>query len=439
VKARALLAYALLAVPLAGCQTVSNPFSQWRAAYDGKLVKGPTKDEMADVTTATDSQNLFDRWLTPRRAPGSKTDEPGSTLILGSDGWRPMVKPPKDPKAEAEFQAALKLFQQGNLAEAEKEFTKIAKDRKGSSWGEDGLYYLAETQFQRREYTAAHDSFEKLHKDYPATSYRDKLVSREYAIAQLWMAQDDPNAPKDKLIPWYGRFDGRLPIIDVQGSVLQALEHVRQNDPDGPLADDASLQIADHHMRHKDYDSAAIYYDQFMTEYPKSPYLQEVQHAAIDARLKGYLGPEYDSSGLEKVRVLVRKTMSTFPERQETFERLYHTLDVVNDAEAEKTFKIGMQYKHIKKISSAEYYFGKIPQRWPNSPWALKAKTELAALAKMPRTASMPKKIIIPPGGVDPFGGTMSGMGMGMGMMGMGGMGMGGMGMGGMGAPGGMM
>src|SRR5262249_8306980 len=145
-EARALLAWAFLAVPLAGCQTVANPFSQWRAAYDGNLVKGPTKDEMADVTTATDSQNLFDRWVTPRRAPGSKTDDPGSTLILGSDGWRPMVKPPKDPKAEAEFQAALKLFQQGNLAEAEKEFTKIAKDRKGSSWGEDGLYYLAETQ-----------------------------------------------------------------------------------------------------------------------------------------------------------------------------------------------------------------------------------------------------------------------------------------------------
>ena len=63
-----------------------------------------------------------------------------------------------------------------------------------------------------------------------------------------------------------------------------------------------------------------------------------------------------------------------------------------------------MYYKRVGKVASAEYYFGKIPQRWPNSPWAVKAKTELAQLAKMPRKPSKPSKIIIPPGSIDPFG-----------------------------------
>jgi len=393
---------------------------------------------MADATNSTDSPNLLDRWLAPKRAPGARSGDPSSTLILGSDGWRPMVKPAKNPQADAEFQAALKLFQLGNFAESEKQFAKIAKDRKGTPWGETGQYYLAETQYQRKNYVHAHDSFERLLKDYVATDYRDKAVSREFAIAQLWMLQDDPKAPKDKLIPWYGHFTGGLPLIDVQGSLLQALEHVRQNDPKGPLADRASLEIADHYMKHRDYESASMYYDQFIMEYPKSPFLQQVQLAAIDARMKGYLGPDYDASGLEKAREGVRKTMKTFPERQEGFEKLYHTLDVINAQEAEKTFKDGMYYKRVGKVASAEYYFGKIPQRWPNSEWALKAKTELAQLAKMPRKPSKPSKIIIPPGSIDPFGSTgrgMGGMGMGMGGMGMGmgGMGMGGMGMGGMG------
>ena len=39
------------------------------------------------------------------------------------------------------------------------------------------------------------------------------------------------------------------------------------------------------------------------------------------------------------------------------------------------------------------------------------AKTELAQLAKMPRTSSKPSKIIIPPGSIDPFGSTGRGMG----------------------------
>ena len=65
-----------------------------------------------------------------------------------------------------------------------------------------------------------------------------------------------------------------------------------------------------------------------------------MQLAAIDARMKGYLGPEYDASGLEKARTLVRKTMDSSPSSK-AVEGLYHTLDVINEAEAEKTYKSG--------------------------------------------------------------------------------------------------
>jgi TolA-binding protein len=417
----------------AGCQTFVSPITAWRAAYDRGLTRGPTAEEVADASGPTDSQSLMDRWLTPRRGPMSSAEASGSTLVLGSDGWRPMTKPPKDPKAEAEFQAALALFQQGKLAEAEKEFDKIARNRKGSNYGEDGQYYLAETQFQRKKYVAAHDSFEKLHADYPATDYLEKLVSREYEIAHLWLKQLDPKTPSQELIPWYKRFDGTLPIIDTSGYAVKALEHVRHNDPTGPLADDSAMELADFYLNHKDYESASIYYEQFLTDHSKSPLLQQVLHSAIEARMKAYLGPEYDASTLEKARELVKRNMQSFPEQQAGFEKLYHTLDLINDAEAEKTFKDGIYYKRRGKVASAEFCLGKIPQRWPNSPWAVKAKTELAQLAKLPRKPSKPSKIIIPPGFTDPFSGPGGMGGMGMGPMGMGPMGMGGMGMGGMG------
>ena len=111
-------------------------------------------------------------------------------MVLGSDGWRPIAKPAPDPAADAEFQAALKLFQQGKFEEAEKQFAKIAKNRKETTWGENAQFYLAECQFQRKKYVNAHDSYEKLHADYPATEYLDKLTQREYEIAQIWLAQD---------------------------------------------------------------------------------------------------------------------------------------------------------------------------------------------------------------------------------------------------------
>ena len=72
--------------------------------------------------------------------------------------------------------------------------------------------------------------------------------------------------------------------------------------------------------------------------------------------------------------------------------------------------------------------------KWPRSKWAGEARKEMALVAKMPRKASMPSKIMTAPGASDPstmggaggnngsaggaMGGLMNGMGGGMGGMG---------------------
>ena len=286
---------------------------------------------------------LLDRWLTPRRSPAAKGDDKSSTLILGSDGWRPMAKPAKDPEAEAEFDAAHKLFQQGKLAEAEKAVRQDRQEPQGHARGRDGQYYLAETQFQRQKYVDAHDSFELLHEDYPATEYIDKLVSREYEIAQLWFAQADPKAPKEKRIPWYGRFDGRLPFIDTQGSALKALEHVRQNDPDRPAG-----------RRRRDGDRRVLHEASTTSNPPRStttnsspsttraPCFKRPSSPRSTPGSKATSAPNTTRPGLEKARAIIRKTMEDLPRcSRPATEELYHTLDVINDAEAEKTYQDG--------------------------------------------------------------------------------------------------
>ncbi len=405
-----------------GCQSSSSTWTAWRMGRDSSLSRAPTKEEVGD------DRNLMARWLTPKKTPYSSAAEPRSTLVLGSDGWSPL-KTVSDPKATAEFQAAERLFQQGKLQEAETAFKTIAKNRKGSPWGEQAQFYVAEAQYQRGNYVSAHTSFEQLFHDYPGTEYIEKMVSREYAIAEIWLAQADPKTPAEKKFPWYSRFDGRQPFLDTHGNALQALEHVRHHDPTGPLADDAVLRIANQYVSDGDYEMAAMHFDQLSTDHPKSPFVQEAQLASIDARIKSYLGPEYDGSGLEKARELIKQTMASFPDRPADNEKLYHTLDVINDAEAEKTYTIASYYRRTGKVTSAEYYFGKVRQRWPKSSWAAKSKVELASLAKLPRKEFSPSKIMTQPGTTDPFSSGMNGMnGMGMGGMGMGGMGMGGMG-----------
>ena len=423
----AVLLAALVALTGLGCQSLgtTNPLSLWRMGRDSSLSKSPTTAETGD------NRNLMARWLSPKKPPAANVD--GSTLVLGSNGWQPM-KAESNPEADKEVKAALALFQQGKLAEAETAFATLAKNRKGTPWGEKGQYYMAETQYQRGHLVSALDSYSLLMKDYQGTEYVDKVVRREYELAQTWLAQTDPKIPADKKFPWQARFDGREPLLDVHGHGLRALELVRQHNPTGELADDAVMRVADEHLATGDYDSAILYYDQLITDHPKSPFLQRAQLAVIDARMKAYVGPEYDGAGLEKARDMVKQTMVTFPDRQAGAEKLYHTLDLINDQDAERTYVVGDYYRRAGYPASAEYYFAKVPQRWPKSPWAAKAKTQLASLAKVPRKLHDPSKIMSQPGSSDPMLGGMGGMGNPGGMGGMGGMGgnMGNMGGGGM-------
>ena len=58
-----------------------------------------------------------------------------------------------------------------------------------------------------------------------------------------------------------------------------------------------------------------------------------------------------------------------------------HMLEIMSGTDAEKTYFQGTYYKKTNKAASAEYYFGKVMRRWPDSPWAAKAKAELGEMS----------------------------------------------------------
>jgi TolA-binding protein len=394
------LLLALLATA-GGCRTGgTGALARWRMAYDDSLATAPTDEEAGP-------RRLLSRWITPP-TPGSKADQVGDGLVMGSNGWSP-IKPPSDPQADAEFRAAEALFQQGQLADAESAFKKLAKRKKDTPWGEKAQFYLAECQYQQGRLVASHDSYEALISTYPGTQFLEKAVAREYAIAGVWLAAVADDAKPEEQASIAQRWSGKLPAIDATGHALAALEHVRHHDPTGPLADDAVLRIADHYYGHGDYEDAALYYDQLIAEHPKSPFLQRAQRASIDSKIKGYIGPDYDGAGLEQARDQAIQTMALFPERQaQAGEKgsLEHTLDLINEQMAERAYQRGEHYLWTGKVASAEYCFGEIPVKWPKSPYAKRAKEQLAKIASMPRKETKASQIMALPGSTDPLTGS---------------------------------
>jgi outer membrane protein assembly factor BamD (BamD/ComL family) len=393
----------VLTVLAAGCQSGVGPLARWRMARDSAVAPGVSADEIGD------KRGPMARLFSPR--PGPPADPNKSTLVLGSDGWAP-ARPIANPAADKELAEAESLYQQGKTSEAEQAFARIAKKRKESRWGETAQFRLAELQFKRGDYRAANDSYVALMTTYTGSRYRDKAVAREYEIAQTWLAANDPKLSAAKKLSWTDRFTGKLPLIDPTGHALSTLEHVRQHDPTGPLADVAVLRIADHHYANENYDEASVYYDQLLDGHPKSSYARRAQLASIDSKLKSYVGPEYDATGLDRARELIKNHIESYPERLAgQNDSLYHTLDLIRDQEAERAYRIAEHYFWVGKVTAAEYSYAEIPLRWPRSEWAKKAKIQLAQIATMPRQQSRPSKIMSLPGSTDPLTGNQNGSG----------------------------
>jgi outer membrane protein assembly factor BamD (BamD/ComL family) len=425
-------ALGLACLALTGCQSGVGPLHRWAIARDGVIAPPPTLDELGDT------RGRLARWFRPEKLPWKSRATTGPQPVLARS----------DPKTEAEFQAALDLFRQGDLAAAERAFTRLDKrqpkggtytrdvalqldgdkdqkpqkevetgggrfvsngqNRVWTPWGERILYYLAETKYQRGNYQGAADTYDRLLSEYRGTQYLDRSVERLFSIAQHWLDLENSTlaAEKKPQTAWNDRVTGKVPLVDAGGHALRVLEHVRHHDVRGPLADDATMRIADFHARHEDYESAAHYYDELLVLSPKSPLAHEARMESIECKVKAYLGPDYDASGLESARNQIRQTMRVYPERRaSTDNELYSSLALIDDQQAAIAYRQGEFYQRTGKVTAAELYYGEVVARWPKSKWAKEAKTHLAQLKTLPKQQTLPSKILTPPGSPDPSSG----------------------------------
>jgi outer membrane protein assembly factor BamD (BamD/ComL family) len=442
-RRRTLVAAAAVAscLALTGCQMDAGKkiLSLISPRYDESLASGMVRPEESDPN------RFLARYLNPAKTPHASSGKEPRSFTLSNEGWTPIKEAP-NPEADKELEAATALYRQGKYDQAEPLFAAIAKKRKGESWGMKAQFLLAESYYEQGKYYWANDAYVLLMKDYPNNDYADKAVVREFDIAQKWFAYapDPKNKPAAKF-DWWARFQGKVPLLDSQGYAIKALEHVREHDATGPLSDDACVKLADHFMEIKDYETAAMYYDQVVTDHPKSEHVRRAQLASIDAKLKGYMGPEFDGQALDSALDGIKQTKAAFPERTEENDKLYRSVDLIFDQHAERAYRVGKYYLDYYKRSgygaaAAEYYFGLVNARWPKTEWAKKSKAELAFLAKAPRKEAQTSRMMTQPGATGSSSGPNASSGGGMGGMGggMGGMGggMGGGGMGGMGMPG---
>jgi TolA-binding protein len=295
--------------------------------------------------------------------------------------WKRMVgRGPNEPVARTALAEADELYRDRKYSAAITKY-KVAIDRwPDSAIEEDALWQLAECWFFTDRYPKAEDCYDELVKKYPNSRYLDRIAQRQFVIAQYWIALDEKFS-YPVIVP--NLADRSRPLFDTRGRAIKAFDHVRINDPRGPLADDSVMAQANAHFLDRQWLDADYFYNLLRTEYPDSEFLLQAHLLGLQAKLRAYQGPGYEGGILDEAELLADQTLVQFPGQMgaEEITRVQTTRAEIAAQQASRHWSRAEFYAKGQHYSSARIYYGLVARDYPKTMLAQQAREKLDLIA----------------------------------------------------------
>lgn len=326
---------------------------------------------------AIDSKVEFDEndesWL-------EKTLESMSPKRLTA-GFKKMIgQGPNQDLAEQVYAEGDRLFHEKNYAEAAKRYKAACKRWPDSDLEQNGMFMLAECYFFMDRYPKASDAYANLLKKYENSWHTDTVSRRHFAIARYW---DERTLGKKKSL--FNFSDKSLPFMDPSGNAVAIYQSIQLNDPRGPLADDATMAAANSHFVRGRYDDAGYQYDLLRKSYSDSDHVPQATVLGMQAKMRSYQGPQYDSAPLNDADTMVEQAMSmAVAEDLESRENMLDTRRRIREMKAERQFESGEYYFRRKYYRAARYWYAKLLNEFPDTSFALRAEDRMAETKDLP-------------------------------------------------------
>lgn len=321
------------------------------------------------------------------------------------------------------------FFEDGKYTEAEKVFNDVQKARDPERFSlsklftlgnndrpmydpirAEALFFEGESLYMQKNLRRARDNYKVVVKDYPSTAYVDRSSRRLFEIAKQWLGDHDfatsseittvnleeptrkptstgPRSPHRwyHLNPW----NKARPVLDTNGFAIDALRTIWTYDTTGPLADDALMLAATHHLRENDNIEADRLFTLLREQFPKSPHLQAAFVLGSHVKLASYQGPAYEEETLEDARDLKESTLRLFPNAPES-ERIRGELKDIYQAEALRRWENAEFWRKKGKPKAEAVYLKQLVEEFPDTELAERGRSRLVELGKLDIPSSSP-------------------------------------------------
>jgi outer membrane protein assembly factor BamD (BamD/ComL family) len=288
-----------------------------------------------------------------------------------------------EAKARQLYQEGDELFLAKKYDEAASKYKGAARHYADTDLEEDALFMLGECLFFSDEYPNASDAYGELLKKYDNTRHLDKVVARQFAIADYWK---DLNRAKPRATLNPNIVDRTRPTWDTTGNAIKAFESVRLYDPTGPLADDSVFATANEHFVNEKFDDADYFYTLLRDDYPKSEYLMKAYILGLRAKLRKYNGPQYDSAPLVEAEALIDQMLSQMPDEldRDEYQKVVQAGRIVRAQMAERDWQMGEFYYRTRYYRAASTYYKNILKDFAETEFAKLATERLEEIKDLP-------------------------------------------------------
>jgi outer membrane protein assembly factor BamD len=241
-------------------------------------------------------------------------------FILASCRSQELIRP--GDSLEVAYDKAYALYEEERWRDAASAFEVVISIGRGTEYGRNAQFYLAESHYNNRQYLVAASEYERYSASHPNSERRQEAdfkaalsyynLSPRYNIDQQYTR---------RAIEQFSLFLVRYPNSEMTTEAGQKIDELRDK-----LAR-KKYEAAQFYMRTNRYNAAAVYYEMVIDRFPESRYAERSLVNQIDAYIK-YAENSVTARQEERFRKAVEsyeKYLQLFPrgDNRATAENLY--------------------------------------------------------------------------------------------------------------------
>lgn len=176
------------------------------------------------------------------------------------------------------YEKAMSQYEQEEYGDAARALETVISIGRGTDYGRDAQYYLAESYFKDRRYLLAASEYERFLQFHPNSSRREEVTFKEalsyYHLSPRFRLDQSYT---ENAIEKFRLFLSRFPNSERADEAAEYIDELRSK-----LARE-DYNAADFYMRTDRYNAAAIYYDIVIDKYPDTQWAERALVRQIEA------------------------------------------------------------------------------------------------------------------------------------------------------------